>query len=86
MEIIYTFASEKEQQPIEVTTVPSIENSTTEERRAFVAEQWRCLHNCELCGKCNILKGRNAELLYADYIEGRRTYREITLEIRNRNY
>ena len=86
MEIISTFASEKEQQPIEVTTVPSIENSTTEERRAFVAEQWRCLHNCELCGKCNILKGRNAELLYADYIEGRRTYREITLEIRNRNY
>ncbi|MBR5282656.1 MAG: hypothetical protein IKU22_07740 [Alistipes sp.] len=69
-----------------MTTVPSIENSTTEERRAFVAEQWRCLHNCELCGKCNILKGRNAELLYADYIEGRRTYREITLEIRNRNY
>ena len=86
MEIISTFASEKEQQPIEVTTVPSIENSTTEERRAFVAEQWRCLHNCELCGKCNILRGRNAELLYADYIEGRRTYREITLEIRNRNY
>ena len=86
MQIISTFASEKEQQPIEVTTVPSIENSTTEERRAFVAEQWRCLHNCELCGKCNILKGRNAELLYADYIEGRRTYREITLEIRNRNY
>ena len=67
-------------------TPPSIEFSTAEERRAFVVEQWKCLHNCELCGKCSILRGRNAELLYADYIEGRRPYMEITFEIRNRNY
>ena len=62
---------------------PTIENSTREERRAYVVEAWRCLHDCELCGKCRILKGRDAEILYADYIDGTRPYMEITLEIRN---
>ena len=63
---------------------PKIEESTAEERKAFVVEQWKCLHNCELCGKCNILRGRNAELVYADYIAGERSYMDITLELRNR--
>ena len=62
---------------------PKIEESTAEERKAFVVEQWKCLHNCELCGKCNILRGRNAELVYADYIAGERSYMDITLELRN---
>ncbi len=63
-------------------TAPDIEQSTREERLAFVQEQWRCMHNCELCGKCHILKGQNEEMLYADYIEGKRSYMDITLEIR----
>ena len=65
---------------------PSIESSTREERLAYVVDKWRCLHNCELCGKCNVLRGREAEQVYADYIEGRRSYMEITFEIRNINY
>lgn len=65
---------------------PSIEVSTREERLAYVLGQWQCLHNCELCGKCNLLRGREAEVVYADYIEGRRSYMEITFEIRNINY
>lgn len=47
---------------------PSIESSTPDERRAYVREKWECMHNCELCGKCHILRGRDAETLYADYI------------------
>ena len=62
---------------------PKIEETTAEERKAFVVEQWKCLHNCELCGKCNILRGRNAELVYADYIAGECSYMDITLELRN---
>ena len=62
---------------------PPIENSTKEERLAYVQEAWKCLHDCEACGKCCILKGRDAEELYADYIEGKRSYMDITLEIRN---
>lgn len=65
-------------------TPPKIEESTAEERKAFVVEQWKCLHNCELCGKCSILKGRNAELVYADYIAGVRSYMDITFDLRNR--
>ena len=64
---------------------PKIENSTKEERQAYVLEVWKCLHCCDECGKCGILKGRDAEILYADYIEGRRNYMDITMEIRNRS-
>ena len=62
---------------------PKLDNSTKEERLAYVLEAWKCLNCCDECGKCRILRGRDAEALYADYIEGKRTYTEITLEIRN---
>ena len=67
-------------------SAPNIECSTMEERRAYVIDQWRCLHNCEICGKCSMLRGKEAEILYADYIEGRRSYMDITFELRSINY
>lgn len=67
-------------------TPPPIEQSTREERQAFVIDAWKCLHDCEMCGKCRILKGKDAEILYADYIEGRRSYIDVTLDIRNKSY
>ena len=63
-------------------TTPDINNSTKEERRAYVLEAWKCLNDCEACGKCRILRGRDPETLYADYIDGKRSYIDITLEIR----
>ena len=62
---------------------PAIAASRRQERLNYVLNEWKCLHNCELCGKCHVLKGRNETQLYADYIEGKRPYMEITLEIRN---
>lgn len=67
-------------------TPPPIEQSTREERQAFVIDAWKCLHDCEMCGECRILKGKDAETLYADYIEGRRSYIDVTLDIRNKSY
>ena len=64
---------------------PKIENSTQAERQAYVLDAWECLHDCDACGKCRILKGRDAETLYADYIEGKRSYMDVTLEVRNRS-
>ena len=64
---------------------PKIDNSTKEERRAYVLDAWKCLHDREACGKCRILKGGDAETLYADYIGGKWSYMDITLEIRNRS-
>ncbi|MBQ5751533.1 MAG: hypothetical protein IIV89_01670 [Bacteroidaceae bacterium] len=63
-------------------TPPAIEQSTPEERRAYVLEAWKCINDCEACGKCRILRGRDPETLYADYINGKRTYIDITLQIR----
>ena len=65
-------------------TAPNIESSTREERLDYGLKEWRCLHNCEICGKCHVLKGRCAELLYADYIDGKRSYMDITMQIRNK--
>jgi hypothetical protein len=41
------------------------------------------MHNCELCGKCHVLKGKDAEFIYSEYIEGKRSYMDITLELRS---
>lgn len=65
-----------------MNTAPDIQQSTAEERVAYVREQWQCLNHCPSCGKCYILKGRDVVDLYADYIEGRRSYRDVTLDIR----
>ena len=63
-------------------TPPRIDESTKEERRAYVLDAWKCLNDCEACGKCRILRGRDPETLYADYINRTREYIEITLQIR----
>ena len=42
---------------------PAIDQSTREERVAYVLDAWKCLHDCEMCGKCRILKGKDAETL-----------------------
>lgn len=65
---------------------PDIKQSTKDERRAFVLETWKCLHDCESCGKCRILKGKDPETLYADYIEGVRSYIDVTLAIRDNRF
>jgi len=63
-------------------SAPEISSSSREERLAFIREEFRCLHNCEICGKCSFLKGREAEEVYKDYIEGIRSFMEITIEQR----
>lgn len=63
-------------------SAPETNTSTREERLEFIREEFRCLHNCEICGKCSFLKGREAEDIYKDYIEGKRTFMEITFEHR----
>lgn len=66
-----------------MTTPPKKDHSTKEEKLAYLLEAWKCLHDCEACGKYRILKGKDAEILYEDYIEGKRSYMDITFEIRN---
>ena len=35
---------------------PQIDNSIPKERLAYVLEAWKCLHDCEACGKCLTFK------------------------------
>ena len=67
------------------TGIVSVVESTREERLEFIREEFKCLGNCPICGKCSFLRGREAEDLYADYIEGHRSFRDITAEHRNNN-
>ena len=64
-------------------TAPAIETSTREERLEFIREEFKCLGTCPICGKCSFLRGREAEELYADYIDGLRSFCDITIEHRN---
>ncbi|MCQ2208463.1 MAG: hypothetical protein MJZ02_09635 [Paludibacteraceae bacterium] len=62
---------------------PEIATSTAEERKTYVLEEYKCISNCENCGLCKFLRGRDAETAYADYIAGKREFIEITKEIRD---
>ncbi|MDD6552521.1 MAG: hypothetical protein PUF37_02890 [Prevotellaceae bacterium] len=63
-------------------TAPDIHSSTREEREQYIIDAFRCIADCDNCGACQFLHGHPAEELYADYIEGRRSFRDITLELR----
>lgn len=67
-------------------TPPSIESSTKAERLKYVEHEWRCLSSCEMCGKCRILRGKLATTVYREYIEGRESYRDATIRLRDNNY
>lgn len=64
-------------------TAPDLAGSTKEERLEFIKEEFKCLGNCPMCGKCSFLRGREAEDIYKDYIDGLRSFRDITIEHRN---
>lgn len=43
--------------------VPKIADSDREERLAFIQEKYKCRVDCDLCGNCKVLRGRDAELV-----------------------
>ena len=64
---------------------PEITGTTEQERREYVREMWKCMHNCEMCGRCSILRGRDPEELYADYISGKCSYTDASIALRDRD-
>lgn len=61
---------------------PDLETSSRLERQHFISEQWKCLADCDLCGKCSVLHGRDAEQVFAPYIEGRQDYMTLLMALR----
>lgn len=65
-----------------IIKAPDIENSTTEERRAFIKAKYPCIADCEMCGLCKVFRGNDAEHAYADYITGKRSYLDVSADYR----
>lgn len=61
--------------------VPKIDNSDREERLAYVREKYKCRVDCDMCGNCKVLRGRDAEDVFADYIEGKTEYVKIASQM-----
>ena len=57
---------------------PDISLSTAEERREYIKNRFPCLSDCDMCGLCKVFHGKDAETAYVDYIQGKRTFLEVS--------
>ena len=65
-----------------MTGAPEIENSTIEERRAYVRKRYPCIADCDMCGLCKVFHGMDAERAYEDYIIGKRSFTDVSSDYR----
>ena len=63
---------------------PDINNSTAEERRAFIKAKYPCIADCDMCGLCKVFRGTDAEHAYDDYITGKRSYMDVSEDYKRR--
>ena len=61
---------------------PEIAESTIEERRTYIKERFPCIADCDMCGLCKVFHGKDAETAYVDYIQGNRTFLEVSEDYR----
>ncbi len=61
---------------------PDIANSTNEERLNYIKEKYHCINDCDMCGICTVFRNKDPELVFADYIEGKRDFMDILMEYR----
>lgn len=61
-----------------MNTAPEISGSTPEERREYIRNRFPCISDCDMCGLCTVFHGKDAELAYEDYINGKRTYEDVS--------
>ena len=63
---------------------PSIEDSTRDERLAYVRQRYQCIANCDLCGLCKLFRGQDAEHALAAYIDGEAPLAQVLMGYRQR--
>ena len=61
-----------------MTGAPEIGNSTSEERREYIKERYPCISDCDMCGLCKVFHGKDAETAYKDYIDGKKSFLEVS--------
>ena len=57
---------------------PEITDSTIEERIDYIKNRFPCIADCDMCGLCKVFHGKDAETAYADYIQGKRSFVEVS--------
>ena len=66
------------------STAPSIEESTREDRLAYVRRRYQCISNCDLCGICATFGGEDPERALCDYVDGKTELRNALVALRNK--
>ena len=61
-----------------MTDAPDIRNSSEEERRKYIKDRYPCIADCDMCGLCTVFHGKDAETAYSDYIQGIRSFVEVS--------
>ena len=61
---------------------PEITESTREERRVFIKNRYPCIADCDMCGICKVFHGMDPEEAYQDYINGIRSFAEVSADFR----
>ena len=61
-----------------MTAAPDIMNSTAEERRIYIKNKFPCIADCDMCGLCKVFRGKDAETAYKEYIDGEKTFLEVS--------
>ncbi len=61
-----------------MNSAPEITGSTEEERRVYIKNRFPCIADCDMCGLCKVFRGKDAETAYADYINGTRSFMEVS--------
>lgn len=61
---------------------PAIKDSTKEQRRQYILHKYPCIADCDSCGICTVFHGKDPELAYADYIEGKREFLDVSMDYR----
>lgn len=65
-----------------MNNIPEIENSTAEERREYIKKRFPCIADCDMCGLCKVFRGKDAQTAYHDYIQGERSFMEVSADYR----
>ena len=65
-----------------MNTPPEIDKSTIEERREYIKSRFPCIADCDMCGMCKVFHGKDPERAYDDYIQGRRSFSDVSKDYR----
>ena len=63
---------------------PDITTSTADERRNYIKTRYPCIADCDMCGLCSVFHGKDPEIAYAAYIQGERTFEEVSADYKVR--